>query len=248
MATKLVPASITNLDPSLPDVRLYPVGVSRRMPSVAHEEARAQTFDLLHTVAPPTDLVARELAVMWDRHDWRKYLMPDIMLVHGVGQADPISHQLRRQYRIWHEHRQPDLVIEFASPSTVDRDLLGKKEDYAALGVYEYVQFDPLEELLRPNLRVYRLHGTRYQRVRAARDGSVPSSEIVGYDWLGIGTHLRLRDRKTGLLVPTPAEARLAAESRALQAEDALRRERAQAEADRAELARLRALLARQNE
>jgi hypothetical protein len=206
MATEALPISSQRPDPPLPAITAYPVGEFRPMPSVAHEEARALTFDLLRAVAPPSDLVARELAILPDEHDWRRFVQPDIMVAHGVGQPDPVYGVLRRQYRIWHEHTCPELVLEFASPTAVARDLLGKKDTYAAMGVREYVQFDPLEELFQPGLRVYRLWRGVYRPVRPAGDGSVPSREMAGYDWLKVGMHLRLREHATGLLVPTPQE------------------------------------------
>jgi hypothetical protein len=147
--------------------------------------------------------------------------------------------------------------VEFASRSTVGRDNLGKKEDYAAVGVLEYVQFDPLGGLLEPRLQVYRLDADGYVPVAAA-DGAVPSLVIAGYAWVAVGDVLRLRDDATGQLVPTPEEARIAAEAarvaaeaaqaaaeaRARQEHDA--REEAQARAGQAEdeVAQLRAELA----
>lgn len=189
------------------------------MPSVAHEQARTQTIGLVRTVAPPDDLVAGELAVLWDPRDLREHLMPDLMVARGVGQMDPVYGILRRQYRIWDEGKPPDLIAEFASPSTVGRDSLGKQEDYARMGVREYVQFDPLEELLQPGLRVYRLRGGVYRVVAPAADGSVASAVLAGYDWLQVGMHLRLRDQATGRLVPTPEEAQAAAEKARREAE-----------------------------
>jgi hypothetical protein len=230
------------------------------MPSLVHEEARSQTRALLLAVAPPADLVASELPVMWDPSDLRRYLMPDLMLVRSAGRMDVVYKVPRRQYRIWQENRAPDLVIEFASPSTVSRDTLGKKEDYATLGVREYVQFDPLEEMFRPGLRVYRLRGGVYLPATPARDGSVASAVLRGYAWLKVEEHLRLRDRTTGRLVPTPEEARRQAEQQRAQeaaarqraeqqrAQEAAARQRAEEEREREAAARQRAEEERERE
>lgn len=219
MTSERVTVTLPRTEPELPDVHIYPVGEFRQMPSLVHDEARSQARALLHKVVPAADLVASELPVMWDPRDLRRYLMPDLMLVRGAGRMDVAYKAPRRQYRIWQEKKVPDLVVEFASPSTVSRDTLGKKEDYATLGIREYVQFDPLEEMFQPGVRVYRLSGAVYQLVAAARDGSVTSTVLRGYAWLKVGEHLRFKDRATGLLVPTPDEARQQAEQqRAMEA------------------------------
>lgn len=119
----------------------------------------------------------------------------------------------------------------------------------------EYVQFDPLEEYLQPGLRVYRLRRGVYAPAAARKDGSVPSGVLGEYDWVRQGIHLRLRERASGLLVPTPEEARQAAEAARREAvagwaQEAAARTDAEAHAAavedenarlRAEIARLRA-------
>ncbi len=220
------------------------------MPSYAHDQARFVAHNLLDSVLTDQDLVVGELAIVWDPHDLRHHLVPDLMVALGAGELDPVYDLKRLQYRIWEEAGPPDLVVEFASRSTVGRDNLGKKEDYAALGVREYVQFDPLGDMLTPRLQVYRLGPGGYRRV-IAQDDAVPSLVVSGYAWLAVGDLLRLRDEATGLLAPTPEEAQAAAE--AAQATEAhawqerAAREAAQARANLAEeeVVRLRAELAR---
>jgi Uma2 family endonuclease len=192
------------------------------MPSFAHDEARTIARALLRTVLPAEDLVVGELAIVWNPRDLRLHLVPDLMVARGAGELDPAYGFKRLQYRIWDENGPPDLVVEFASRSTVGRDNLGKKEDYAALGIREYVQFDPLGEMLKPRLQVHRLGNHGYEVVAAAPDGAVPSLVVVGYAWVAVGDQLRLGDAATGRLVPTPDErarqehlARQAAEERA---------------------------------
>jgi hypothetical protein len=205
------------------------------MPSFAHDEARTVSRGLLRTVLTAQDLVVGELAIVWDPDDLRRHLVPDLLVALGAGELDPVYGVKRLQYRIWDEQGPPDLVVEFASRSTVGRDNLGKKEDYANLAVQEYVQFDPLGELLDPRLRVYRLVSSGYEPVPAAGDGAVASLVVDGYAWVVVGDLLRLREEVTGQLVPTPEEARMAAEARADAAEGELARLRA-------ELARLRGM------
>jgi Uma2 family endonuclease len=252
MSTAPLPRTLRRPDGSLPDVHIYPVGAFRTMPSVAHELARTLTTAQLRSVAPPAALVASELAVLFNPHDLRDHLVPDILVALGVGDLDPAYGILRRQYRIWDEGKPPDLIVEFASPSTVRQDSLGKKEDYAAMGVQEYVQFDPLTELLEPRLLVYQLRTGIYEPVVATADGAVASAVLVGYEWVRSGIYLRLRDRATGLLVPTAEEARAAAEELAaeeavarLAAEEQTRLVQSRAEAAEAALQRALAEVAR---
>lgn len=230
-------------DGTLPDIRNYPTGASNVMPSLAHERARTKILEILIDLYAPESLVAPELAILRDPRDWRDHLVPDILVALGAGEMDPIYGVLRRQYRLWDEQGPPDLVIELASRSTIGRDMVGKKEDYVAMGVREYVQFDPLEEFLRPGLRVHALDNGRYRQMQPGADGALPSGVLAGYDWVQQGMVLRLRDRATGQLVPTPQEARdrEAARARAEEARADAAATHAQEEAARAQAATERA-------
>jgi len=83
-----------------------------------------------------------------------------VLVTLGAGERDPATGDLRQAYRIW-DDGPPDLAIELASPSTVKRDNVGKKEHYAVHGICEYVRFDPLAPydpkgpLLVPTLQAY---------------------------------------------------------------------------------------------
>ncbi|HEY8283167.1 MAG TPA: Uma2 family endonuclease [Chloroflexota bacterium] len=202
------------------------------MPSTEHGRAQRAMASILEGILPEDDIVAVELMLLLDRHNLTHHLTPDLFVAFGVGPLDPVYGVLRRQYRLWDEGHVPDLVYEAASPSTFARDSAGKKDDYASLGVREYVRFDPVGGLLLPRLQVFRLGPWGvYEPVLAEADGTVRSVTLPRYDWVITGYILRLRDRVTGALVPTPEE-------------------RADAEAERANLAeaenaRLRAELAR---
>ena len=112
-------------------------------------------------------------------------------------------------------------MIELASPSTVVRDNVGKKEDYAAYGIREYVQFDPLgpgdpeRPLLVPKLLVWRLEAGSYVAVEAGPGGGVPSAVLPGLEWVQAGQFLRLREAVTGAPLPTAAEKEAAGRLRA---------------------------------
>jgi len=258
MAT--VPARLRR---DVPDIRVYPQSGNRPMPSTEHGRSQRTMAAILEEILPEDDIVVVELMLLLDRHNWTRQLTPDLFVALGVGPLDPVYRVLRRQYRLWDEEHVPDLVYEAASPSTFARDSAGKKDDYAALGVREYVQFDPVGGLLDPRLQVFRLNQwSVYEPVPAEEDGSVRSVTLPRYDWVITGYLLRLRDRVTGILVPTPLERANAEAARANieadRADTETRRAdaeaaRANSEAERAHLAemeteRLRAELARLRE
>ncbi|HVA91759.1 MAG TPA: Uma2 family endonuclease [Chloroflexota bacterium] len=184
----------------------YPIGPRRPMASLNHDRARQTAMNLLLSLLAPTHLVASELLIMFNSRDLRAHLTPDMMVSLDAGEDDPRYEDKRLQYRIWDEGKPPELVIELASPSTVERDEVGKKEDYAAMGVREYVLFDPIGTMLRPRLQVYRLGVSRYEPAPADPAGMVDSAVVAGYAWVRVGDLLRLWDRASGRLLPTPEE------------------------------------------
>jgi hypothetical protein len=208
------------------------------MPSFQHLLALNTIFNILRALLAPRSFVAGDVAILTNPRNHREHLMPDVFVVLDAGELDPVYHVLRRQYRLWDEARVPDIVIEAASRTTVGRDTVGKKDDYAGMGVREYVQFDPIGDFLDPRLRVFVLgdDGT-YHPVAPEADGSVRGA-VLPYDWVREDDSLRLRDRATGRLVPTAEELSQTEAARA----DA---EATRAEAAEAELARVRAELAR---
>ena len=217
----------------------YPDRGNTVMPSVVHEQARAVVRDVLATQLGPDHFVAVELTVYLLRGDSGRFLIPDVLVTLNVGQVDPATGRLRKSYRLWDEG-PPDLVIEPASPSTVARDNVGKKEDYAAFGIREYVQFDPLDPsdpeapLLVPALQVWRLADGRYEAAEADPSGGVPSVVLAGVDWVQVERLLRLRDRAAGALLPTAEEKQaMRAEAESVRAEAEARR--ADVEATRAD-------------
>jgi Uma2 family endonuclease len=242
------------------DVNDYPVSGNRPMPSSRHQRAQRTVALLLEDILPPEDVVGEELMILLDEQNLRRHLTPDVFVARGVGELDPVYGIPRAQYRLWEEGKVPDLVYEGASPSTIYRDSAGKKDNYATLGVREYVQFDPTGEMLSPRLQVFRLgQAGRYEAVAPKTDGSVRCVTLPDYDWLIDGYLLRLRERATGRLVPTAREQAAAAKARAEAAGERAAMEAARAERERAqasaasaraeaaetEIARLREQLAR---
>lgn len=184
----------------------YPDRGTTAMPTIAHERACLVAHDMLVTELEPDALVAMELTLYPRRDDPRTFLVPDVLVALGVGQADPSTGELRNVYRAWDEGKPPDLVIEMASKRTVGRDKVGKKEDYATYGIREYVQFDPTGTLLVPNLWVWRLIEGAYEEVPVTATGGFPSAVLPGLEWVQVDRLVRLRDAATGELLPTAAE------------------------------------------
>ena len=163
------------------------------------------------------------------------------------------------------EGKAPDVVIETTSKKTRRKDTVEKPELYAGLGVKEYFLFDPHQEYLDPPLQGHRLVGGGYEPIEPHEDGSLDSDELglrlqIEERWL------RFVRRDTGARLLTRAErAEQEAEARLRESEARLResearqreaeaRQRESERADReararqaaeAEVARLRAELAR---
>ena len=210
------------------------------MPSTSHEHARRVAWDVLRTYLPLKALVAVELNLYPERGNAQYFRIPDLLVTLEAGELDPVMGRPRLSYRVWDEVGPPDLVMEFASTHTVGRDKVGKREDYAGFGIREYVQFDPLGTLLRPNLQVWRLAGDRYEAVPSWQGGGIPSAVLNGLEWVQLGDLVRLRNVATGALLPTATEAEAAGRHLALaQAEAAAAR--ADAEATRADAEAARA-------
>ena len=166
---------------------------------------------------------------------------PDVFVVKGVPKG------LRRTYKLWEEQQPPVAVFEITSRSTRLEDKGNKRALYAMLGVREYFMFDPLSEYLKPPLQGFRLLGEEYIAIDQAEDGSLISQEL-GLRMFKDDTFLRLIDIETEQQLLRPLqlfEARRAAEERARAAEAYARTETQARRAAEAEVARLRAELAK---
>lgn len=228
----------------------YPVGKPKPMATQEHLRALLLLYQILLRFLPEEHLVGGEMVFMYDPLSLRRHYMPDLLVALRVGQEDPRFGGTRLQYRMWDEGKPPDLIVETASASTVETDNEEKREQYARLGVREYVQFDPAGNLLDPRLQVFRLpdaarqesgEDVHYEQAPVEPDGSVWSS-VLPCAWVMVGNMLRLREAATGQLLPTPEEAALAERDALAQQQKATLAER---DAAREELERLRAELAR---
>jgi Uma2 family endonuclease len=161
-----------------------------------------------------TCFVAAELRVHRDPLDLRDYREPDVLVALGV--AD----RVRERYVIAEEGKAPDLVIEVLSPSSAEnQDLTVKRTWYRREGVHEYVVLDPSGDFSpEPRLQAWRL-GARQDGSgdlhRQAGAGETLWSELIPFGWRLVADEVRVVDRATGEVLPTPKESelgRLAAE------------------------------------
>jgi hypothetical protein len=144
-----------------------------------------------------------------------------VLVVKGLDPHD------RENYLLWEEGRPPDVVIEVTSDSTRDEDLYDKFEIYRdQIRGVEYFLFDPRGDYLEPALQGYRLKARRYEPIKPVA-GRLASREL-GLHLEVHNRELRFFDPATGSWLPTPEEARQAAEAERRQAEA----ERQQAEAE----------------
>jgi len=216
------------------EVERYPDRGLTTVASMAHEQACSVIKDVLRTNLPPEHPNGGKLNFYPEWGNVEHFRLPDVMVRLGAGEWDPVMGGLRVTYRVWDEVGPPQLGMEFPSTDMVGRDETGARADYARYGVQEYVQFDPLGTLLRPNLHAWRLEGGRYVIVPAEEGGGIPIAVLERLEWVQVGDFVRLRDMATGALLPTNVEAiraRSAAEAASMR--EAL--DRAAAEAARAE-------------
>lgn len=128
---------------------------------------------------------------------------PDI-LVH------PTLGAVQRQSLNIAQEGSPALIVEVTSPSTArDRDLdpaspSGKPRLYAAMGVEEYLVFDPLAEFLREQVRAWRLGPRGDEPWEREADGRW-HSRALGVSFAANGFLLRVYDQD-GTLLPISIE------------------------------------------
>ncbi len=142
----------------------------------------------------------------------RQSVAPDIFVVLGVENKE------RRYYNIEMEGKAPDLIIELISTGTKLEDLGNKRVLYASLGVREYYVFDPTGEVIKGQLRGFRLNDGEYLPII----GSRLQSQVLDIDLVVEQGRLRLYDRNTGQRLLTHEEseaARRKAEAKATTAE-----------------------------
>ena len=98
----------------------------------------------------------------------RPPIVPDMFLSLNVEIAEDWWAKEKRSYFLWEFGKPPDVVVEIVSNSRGQET--GKKlQDYARLGVWYYVIFDPQRQVQAEILQVYELHVGEYRPKPAQR-------------------------------------------------------------------------------
>ena len=185
-------------------------------------------FALRHRLEPEGHHVGGNLLVYYNRASGLDHLSPDVFVALGSG------HERRKKWETWIEGKFPELIVEFASPSTSDRDVGEKVDLYSRLGAEEYYIFDPIP-LLQPAFQAYHRVGRRLVPQAVGPEQRV-ASPVTGLIFGILDGWLRVIDLATGVPLRIPDEeraARIATERRweaAERARDAEERARLAAE------------------
>ncbi|OQY58801.1 MAG: hypothetical protein B6245_10045 [Desulfobacteraceae bacterium 4572_88] len=165
-----------------------------------------------------------------------EYRGPDFFVVKNTdGTAN------RKSWIVWEERgRYPDVIVELASPTTIDNDLGFKKNLYErTFRTQEYFCYDPVNE----RLSGWELVRGRYEEIQPDSRGRLLSRELGVRLGTWRGEYLRVRDIWLRFYIDEEQLVLTAAEAEAQRAEAADQRARSA----EAEVARLQALLTVQN-
>ncbi len=142
-----------------------------------HQDATSFLVEMLREVAERRGVtwgVCNQIALLGLQHENGTAYdpRPDVMIL-----ARPLRSG-RMSSITFAEAGVPLFVAEVASRSTVGNDQGDKRHAYAAIGVPEYVVFDPDGDLLPDVLRVWRLEGGVYAPWRPEDDGAWYSASL----------------------------------------------------------------------
>ena len=87
-----------------------------------------------------TTLVLGEVPVRWTPSQRRGHRIPDLLVAFNIDRAQA---EYQNGYSISDLGKPPDFVLEVASVTTAENDVVGKRRDYADFGIPEYWRFDP---------------------------------------------------------------------------------------------------------
>ena len=160
-------------------------------------------------------------------------IVPDVFLSLDVQVHENWWDKRHRSYFVWEFGKAPDLVVEVVS-NQKGKEVGEKRLKYARMGVGYYVISDPLRQVMRDELRVYRLGAGRYER-----QGRLWFPELgLGVTlWEGLFEGVRSRWLRWtdahGELIPTGKEAAEQGRRRAEQERERAEREQRRAEQER---------------
>ena len=178
-----------------------------------HFEAQAEVY------------VSGNILLYYEEGNPLVHISPDVLVTLGIPKGP------REIYKLWTEGKAPDFVIEVTSKTTRFRDVGVKKGLYEALGVQEYLLFDPRAEYLDPRFQVFRREGRHFVPVLAPENRGYDSA-LLGLTFRVVNEELRIFETASGRMLLNPAEQARQARQEAHRAEQEAHR--AQQEADRA--------------
>jgi Uma2 family endonuclease len=152
----------------------------------------------------PDVYVAGDLFIYYEAGNPRAVVAPDVCVVLGAAR------RLRSSYFVWREPKGPDFVLEITSNHTRQQDQEEKPVIYAALGVREYVHYDPTGDYLVPPLQGLQLVGGEYQPmpvVSGAEGMLILRSAELGLELRLSHGELRFVDATTGRVLLSHQEA-----------------------------------------
>ena len=150
-------------------------------------------------------LIACDMLVYYERGNNKAAVAPDVFVSFGVPPGPRSSYFVRR------EGKPPDVVLEFASPSTVRKDAGEKKEKYRQIGVPEYWLVDPVGGYHDPQVQGFRLVEGEYEQLPSEEgsEGMVAVwSPLLQLELRFADGQLRFWDREKALNVELPEEER----------------------------------------
>jgi Uma2 family endonuclease len=197
---------------------------------------------LVHFGSPETTLVEADHWIV-SAPGSRPLLVPDLLIAFD---AEAKLYQDQNGYVISDQGKPPDFVLEVASPSTAERDVIYKRVEYARMGIPEYWRFDNTGESHGARLAGDRLVGGSYEPIpitEAAPNVLEGRSDALNLTLRWEDGELIWIDPATGQPLPglvSEREARIEAEMKVERAEaqalsSADQAQRAEAQARRAE-------------
>ena len=138
---------------------------------------------------------------------------PDLLVAFDV---DPADYEASNGYVVSEQGKPPDFVLEVASESTAETDVGAKRDEYAALGIFEYWRFDKTGEFHGLRLAGDRLVDGAYQPIPIdeLEDGSLEGhSAALNLNLRWEQGQLGWYDPETGQHIPTYEDQRNRAEN-----------------------------------
>ncbi len=179
-----------------------------------------------HFEAQDEVYVSGNILLYYEEGNPQVHISPDVLVTLGIPKGP------REIYKLWAEGKAPDFIIEVTSKTTRLRDVGVKKGLYEALGVQEYLLFDPRAEYLDPPFQVFRREGKHFVPVLAPENRGY-CSPLLGLTFRVVDGELRVFETASGRMLLNRAEQARQARQEAERADQEARR--ADQEASRAE-------------